>query len=426
MLQRETTAWKHRDRIESEIALCKGNLTRVHEELTNDGIDISYSALTYFVRTHGLGKAPPPPAGKYVFAPGVESQTDTSPHDVTFKTGKRRCQCASIILGYSRMLFFQYFPTYTRFDCKVFLTDALQYFDGVPERAVVDNTNVVILHGTGADAVICPEMESFSDRFGFRFVAHELGDANRSGKIERPFRYIEGNFLVKRVFSDFEDLNRQAFAFCERNNRTLKRHLHAKPVELYAVEKPALRPLPIHIPEVYQLFQRTVDLEGYVNLHTNAYSVPYQLIGQRVEVRETRNQVKVFHKHREVAVHAREEPRARSYSTQKEHRWPRGQGGQRKQPISEEILLREQSETLDKYVSLLKRRSPGRGAAPIRRLNRMRKEYPVDSFEKAVQTALKYGMTDLQRLHGMVLHNIAGDYFHLPIHETSETEVDDE
>ena len=37
-------------------------------------------------------------------------------------------QTASAVLCYSRMLFFQCYPTFRRFDCKVFLTEALRYF----------------------------------------------------------------------------------------------------------------------------------------------------------------------------------------------------------------------------------------------------------------------------------------------------------
>jgi hypothetical protein len=40
-----------------------------------------------------------------------------------------------------------------------------------------------------------PEMVAFGERFGFEFAAHEIGDANRSARVERPFRFIEGNFL---------------------------------------------------------------------------------------------------------------------------------------------------------------------------------------------------------------------------------------
>jgi hypothetical protein len=44
---------------------------RVHEELTKaSGVKLSYQAFTSFCRKHGIGKAPPPPAGRYTFKPG--------------------------------------------------------------------------------------------------------------------------------------------------------------------------------------------------------------------------------------------------------------------------------------------------------------------------------------------------------------------
>jgi hypothetical protein len=56
----------------------------------------------------------------------------------------------------------------------------------VVERVMIDNTHVVVLRGTGREMIPVPEMEAFADRFGFRFVAHERGDANRSARVERP------------------------------------------------------------------------------------------------------------------------------------------------------------------------------------------------------------------------------------------------
>jgi hypothetical protein len=52
--------------------------------------------------------------------------------------------------------------------------------------------------------------------------------------------------------------------------------------------------LPAWLPEVYQLHQRIVDLEGYIHVDGHIYSVPYQLIGKAVEVRETKNHVRVY------------------------------------------------------------------------------------------------------------------------------------
>jgi transposase len=146
-LQRPAKAEPYRQRILELFSTCKGNLVRVHEELTAGGADVSYQALTAFCRRHGIGQAPVVPAGRYDFQPGEELQHDTSPHQVQLAGKKRQVQTASAVLCYSRMLFFQCSPTFTRFDCKVFLTDALRYFSGAPGRVMIDNTHVVVLCG---------------------------------------------------------------------------------------------------------------------------------------------------------------------------------------------------------------------------------------------------------------------------------------
>ena len=163
-LQRSEKAEPLRQQILELFGTCQGNLVRVHEELVASGAaELSYAALTAFCRRHGIGYAPPAPAGQYDFAPGEEMQHDTSPHELELGGKKRRVQTASAVLCYSRMLFFQCYPTFRRFDCKVFLTEALRYFGGAAARAMIDNTHVVVLRGSGRDMVPVPEMAAFGE-----------------------------------------------------------------------------------------------------------------------------------------------------------------------------------------------------------------------------------------------------------------------
>jgi hypothetical protein len=76
---------------------------------------------------------------------------------------KRKLQTASAVLCYSRMLFFQCYPNFRRFDCKVFLTEALRFMGGATTRVMIDNTRVVVLRGSGRDMVPAPEMAPASD-----------------------------------------------------------------------------------------------------------------------------------------------------------------------------------------------------------------------------------------------------------------------
>ena len=129
-IHRAEKAEPYRQRILDLFSTCKGNLVRVHEELLAGGAALSYQALTAFCRRHDIGQTPTTAVGRYEFEPGEEIQHDTSPHELQLAGKKRKVQTASAVLCYSRMLFFQCYPTFRRFDCKVFLTDALRYFSG--------------------------------------------------------------------------------------------------------------------------------------------------------------------------------------------------------------------------------------------------------------------------------------------------------
>lgn len=421
-LARAERAEPYRAQILELLASCKGNLVRVHEEIVLGGAALSYTALTAFCRRHEIGQPPVVPSGRYDHQPGEEMQHDTSPHVAKVAGKERRVQTASLVLCHCRMLFAQCYPRFSRFECKVFLTDGLEYFGGACARAMIDNTHVVVLSGTGARMVPVPEMASFGERFGFAFAAHEIGDADRSGKVERPFHYIENNFFAGRAFSDFADLNAQLRAWCDRANATHKKHLHASPRELFVTERAAMKPLPIHVPEVYALHHRIVDTEGYLNLHRNRYSVPYRLIGRSLEVRESKDQVDVFDGPRLVATHRRVLEMEGAVVKDDAHRPKRGEGVPMRRVVSgQEQKIGERLPTGAAYVALLRKR--GRGSVrDLRWLLRMIDEYPRDAMSTALDEALAFGMTDLDRLERMVLRRVAHDYFVLPRRPDGEEE----
>ena len=384
---------------------------RVHEELLAGGAELSYPALTAFCRRHGIGYQPPVPAGQYDFAPGEELQHDTSPHDVELAGKKRKVQTASAVLCYSRMLFFQCYPTFQRFDCKVFLTDAMRYLGGSTSRVMIDNTHVVVLRGSGRDMVPVPEMAAFAERFGFEFVAHAIGNADRSGRVERPFSFIEGNFLAGRTFSSWLDLNQRAREWCDKVNSTYKKHIRAVPRELFAVERLHLKPLPAWIPEVYRLHQRLVDIEGYIALHSNRYSVPLDWIGRRVEVRETKDKIEIQLDARRLVTHRRIAEAEDQRITLVEHRPPRGERVPRPDPHPEENAILRTAPELAEYVAGLKQRSRKVVTLVLRQLLRFVREYPREPLLRAVQEAAHYGLYDLDRLERMILRRVTREYF---------------
>jgi len=410
-LERAEKAEPHREFVIELFERCRGNLVRVHEELVAAGATLSYQALTAFCRRHHLGHAPPRPAGAYHFEPGQEMQHDTSPHDAKLGGRTRRVQTASLVLCHSRLLFFQHYPRFDRFTCKLFLTDALRYVGGACATCMIDNTHVVVASGTGKAMVPAPEMAAFAERLRFQWEAHEKGDANRSARVERPFHYIENNFLAGRVFADWPALNQAAVAWCDKVNATHRKHLHAAPRELFAAEQPRLKPLPLWVPDVYALHHRIVDVASYVNVNQNRYSAPWRLIGRRLEVRETKETIEIFDGPRKVAHHARRiDPGGTS--TDPTHRPPRGEGRTARGDISvEEKQLLTLVPDLTEYLARLKRHGQGSGVRDVRRLLRFVADYPRAPLLEAVRTAAHYGLFDLERVERLLLRSLTRDFF---------------
>jgi transposase len=410
-------------RLKAAFERARGNVVRVQELLADDGLQVRYSTLTRWAREAGL-RSPPRRAGEYDFAPGQEMQHDTSPHRVAFaKAGTAgklvTAQCAGLVLAYSRRLFIQYYPRFTRFEAKMFLLEAVRFMNGVCPVCVIDNTSVLLAAGSGADAVIAPEMAAFARTLGFRFRAHRVGHPDRKGRIERPFAYVENNFLVARRFEDFDDLNRQALDWC-RNvaNHKPKQALGMSPEAAYVIEKPHLRRLPEVLPPVYDLLERVVDLHGYVSVDTNRYSVPERFVGQSVAVYKLPAEIKVCRKDVTLAVHPRLIGQRDARNTLPGHHTVpvRQNRGTR----CEEALLSGHHPSLDRYAAALKQRGNGWGRRALRRLIGLKRTYPAGPFIAAVEQALHYGLFDLGRLEALILKHVAGDFFALDTGEDDD------
>ncbi len=226
--------------------------------------------------------------------------------------------------------------------------------------------------------------------------------------------YIEGNFLAGRTFRDWADLNAQARTWCQTvANAKPKRVLGMSPQAAYLMEKPHLLPLPSYIPPATQIHYRVVDTQGYVHLDTNRYSVPERLLGKKVAVHKRPEQVLIFQGQRPVAEHARLIGQRHSAALNKAHHSTLSRGRTAPGPSPQEQALGGHDPLLDRYVAALKKRSPGRGVAKLRRLLALQRTYPAEPFLAAVAQALPYGLFDLARLERLILERVAGEFFNL-------------
>jgi len=405
-----TRADQHAERIAEAFGKARGNAVRARELLAEQGVEIAYSSLTRQVRQAELrpGKRR---AGEYHPLPGAEMQHDTSPHRVTIGGRTVTTQCASLVLACSRRLYAQYYPRFTRFEAKHFLMEAVRFMDGAAQVCIIDNSSVILAAGSGADAIVAPEMAAFARTLGFEFRAHRVNHPDRKARVERPFAYLETNFLVAREFQDFEDLNQQALRWClDVANQKPKRVLGMSPDAAYLIEKPHLQVLPAVLPPVYEPLARNVDLHGYVSVETNRYSVPERLVGKPVTIHKYLAEIQVWYRGEVVANHVRRIGERDARHTLPGHHSVPNRRHARAAP--EGLLLGDEHPALAGYAAALKRR--GRGLQTLRRLLELKRTYPAEPFLAAVEQALRYGLFDLGRLEALILKFAAGEFFRLP------------
>ena len=294
--------------------------------------------------------------------------------------------------------------------------------------ALSRNTVRRILRAPGGEVAETPPCDeatlgrlkaAFARTLGFRFRAHRVGNPDRKGRIERPFAYVETNFLAGRGFADFDDLNRQAVDWCRTvANHKPKQALGMSPEAACLVERPHLVPLPEALPPVYELLERVVDLHGYVSVDTNRYSVPERYVGKSVAVYKLPAEVHVRRKDSTIAIHRRliDERDAKS-TLAGHHTIPLRQG---RGTAAEEAMLAGHHPSLDRYTAALRQRGNAGNRRALRRLIEMKRTYPAGPFIAAIEQALRYGLFDLGRLEDLILKQVAGYFFALATREDDD------
>jgi transposase len=255
---------------------CEGRAQRVHEKLVEEeGFEMSYPTLTRLLREEGIGAPAKSRCAQVPDEPGAEMQHDTTVYQVKLGGKPTRLVASLLYLRYSKRRYLKFYRGFNRFQMKCFLHEALRFWNYAARRCIIDNTNLARLRGTGAEALIVPEMEAFGRRYGFRFRCHEKGHANRKAGEERSFWTTETNFLPGRTFESLEDLNRQAleWATVRLENRPQGK-ARLIPAQAFEHECGYLLELPAHLPEPYQPHKRGTDQYGYVAFEGNYYWVP--------------------------------------------------------------------------------------------------------------------------------------------------------
>jgi len=383
---------------------CKGYGQRIWEILTEEHhIAIGYSTLTHLIRDLGLDEEANPRAGRVPDEPGEEMQHDTSPYRLMIGDKQVKVIASGLYLRYSKMRYVKFYLTFNRFKMKCFFHEALTYWGYAAKRTVIDNTNLAVLHGTGKDAVFNPEMVSFADRYGFHWLAHELGHSNRKAGKERNFWTLETNFFPGRSFKNIGDLNTQAFDWATvRYAKRPVRPTRLIPIEVFEQEKSSLVKLPPYVAPPYEPHKRDIDQYGYIPFNGNHYWIPGKSVYKELQVIEYPKKIQIFENPHTLMIEyplPHEGTRGEIFKPHGTN--PAHEPRNRKKPShEEEKRLRALSRVCGRYLDYILSKESGIRYKHefIRSLYGLSKQIVPSLFLETLERALTYQVTSLETL----------------------------
>jgi len=259
---------------------------RILRELRARGYTGGATILKSFLQTLGPRRPARQAFRRFETGAGVEAQSDWSPYRVRIAERETVVHAFSMVLAYSRRLFVAFFRDERLPTLLWAHLEAFRDHQGLCRRIAYDNQTTITLGRVGGKPRWHPSFLAFARHYGFEPAVGRPGHKERRGKVERPFHYLEEDFLRARTFASWDDLRVQVRQWLDtvanvRVHGTTRRRVD----EAYAEEQPCLITLPsVPYPAARQE-TRTVQKDGYVPIDGSYYPVPGQRPGQQVSVR---------------------------------------------------------------------------------------------------------------------------------------------
>ncbi len=399
---------------------CDGWKERIWEKLLEEeDIKIGYSTLTRLLRDLDFDGKRKKRSSHVPDKPGVEMQHDTSPYRIKINECNRPVIASLLYYRYSKMRYLKFYPSFNRFNMKCFFHEGLTFFGYCARHCIIDNTNLARLRGSGANAVMAPEMEQFARQYGFEFICHEIGHANRKAGNERSFYTVESNFFPGRRFDSLADLNRQAFEWATKRmaNRPVSKS-DLIPAAAFEFEKTYLIKLPSYIQPPYQVQYRRIDQYGYISFSGNYYWVP-DLSRQEVKVLQYSDCIHVYYQRKLLAQYSLPPQGIRNQKYTPPGKTPKHQPWNRKKPTAfEEKTLRGLCAEVNQYLDFAfnQSRKVGQKHRFIRQLYALYQKLAQPLFVKTINRALTYRIANPRTIELMAAQLLKeGNYRMLPV-----------
>jgi transposase len=240
--------------------------------------------------------------------PGEQGQVDWG-HFGHLQIGRARRPLMAfvMVLSHSRQIFLRFYLDARMENFLRGHAAAFASWGGVPRVLLYDNLKSAVLERRGDAIRFHPTLLEFAGHYRFEPRPVAVARGNEKGRVERAIRYVRESFFAARSFTDLDDLNAQADAWC--CGLAADRRCPGEPDrsvrEVFADEAPRLLPLPDNPAPLLECVEVSVGKTPYIRFDLNDYTVPHTHVRRVLTVLADPHEVRIVDGTNLLACHPR-------------------------------------------------------------------------------------------------------------------------
>ena len=186
---------------------------------------------------------------------------------------------------------------------------AYAYFGGSTRLIIPDNLKTGVTKNTRYETILNTSYQELAQHYNTAIVPTRVAKPQDKGAVEGGVRYastwITAALRNQKFFTLQEVQRALAEKLDELNDRPFQKREGSRRSGYLNEEREFMQPLPLHPYEPAIWRQATVGNDYLISDGKNKYSVPFNLIGEQVQIRLTRDIVEIFLHGGRVASHPR-------------------------------------------------------------------------------------------------------------------------
>lgn len=284
-----------------------------------------------------------------------------------------------------------------------------EYFGGIPEMVIPDNLRSGVSRACRYEPELNPSYQQLAEHYQVAVMPARPYKPKDKSKAEVGVQIVERWILARlrhHTFFSLAEANRCIKVLLEDLNTRPFRQLPGNRQQAFdRLDKPVLRPLPLHPYEYVEIRRGRVNIDYHVEYQQHHYSVPHQYVGEQLELHAGEHLIQLYFRQRLVASHVRKH--RPGMTTEAGHMPTRHRKQQQWSPGRLKRWASNVGPETHQWVQqrLNEKAHPEQAYRLCLGLLNLTREYPAERLNASCRVANREGLTRLKQIKSILQSN---------------------